>query len=189
MINSKKSFLSIIEIIEDKILANMAEVSGKAGREVAGRAANEATQNATQAVEKKVSEELARKQASGGSIEGKSPSKKDIKRAQLKRNKKNGRIREQEVEEELEAKGHEILGTQVSVKTQESRRVIDILIKDGKTGKARAIEVKSGGAKRSVIQIKKDNSMAEKGGTLIGKNAPKSDAYKETIKMDTEVIN
>lgn len=187
MINSKKSFLSIIEIIEDKILANMAEVSGKAGREVAGRAANEATQNATQAVEKKVSEELARKQASGGSIEGKSPSKKDIKRAQLKR-KKNGRIREQEVEEELEAKGHEILGTQVSVKTQESRRVIDILIKDGKTGKARAIEVKSGGAKRSVIQIK-DNSMAEKGGTLIGKSAPKSDAYKETIKIDAEVIN
>lgn len=93
------------------------------------------------------------------------------------------------MEKELEAKGHEILGTQVSVKTQESRRVIDILFKDGKTEKIRAIEVKSGGAKRSATQIKKDNSMAEKGGTLIGKNAPKSDVYKATMKIDTEVIN
>lgn len=167
----------------------MVETSGKAVRGRTGGAANEATQNAAQAVEKKASEELARKQASGASIKGKKPSKKDIKRAQLKRNQKNGKLREQEVEKELEAEGHEILGTQVSVKTQESRRVIDILIKDGKTGKTRAIEVKSGGATRSAIQIKKDNSMAEKGGTFIGKNAPKSDAYKETMKIDTEVIN
>lgn len=170
--------------------AKMAEASGKAAKEAADKAAKEAADKAAkEAAEKKAKEEAARKQALGGSIKKKKLSKKDIKRAQLKRNQKNGKLREQEVEKELEAEGHEILGTQVSVKTEESRRVIDILIKDGRTGKTQAVEVKSGGAKRSATQIKKDNSMAQKGGKLIGKNAPKGDEFKEKIKIDTEVIN
>ncbi|WP_409488024.1 hypothetical protein ACK1U3_19270 [Pseudomonas promysalinigenes] len=112
---------------------------------------------------------------------------KTKKRNQLKKNHKSGKRREKEVEKELADEGRVVIGTQVSAKTPLSRRVIDILIKNGKTGKIRAIEVKAGGAKRSTKQISKDDAMVKHGSELIGKNAPKGDEFKGTIKIPTEV--
>lgn len=114
---------------------------------------------------------------------------KAAKRAQLKRNQRDGKDREKQVEADLEREGHEVLGTQVSAKTQLSRRVIDILIKDNKTGQVRAVEVKAGGAKRSTAQVAKDNAMASDGAKLVGKNAPVESAYQGTMKINTEVIH
>ena len=73
-------------------------------------------------------------------------STKSNKAKQLKLNKKNGIRREIEVKNKLAQEGHEIVGTQVSVKTKHTRRVVDILIKDKDTKNIKAIEVKSGGA-------------------------------------------
>ena len=78
------------------------------------------------------------------------------------------------------------MGTQVSAKTPLTRRVIDILIKDKNTGKIRAVEVKSGGARRSATQKAKDKAMENKGAELIGKNAPKQPLPKN-IRIPTEV--
>jgi len=108
------------------------------------------------------------------------------KAEQLKKNKAQGKQRELEVKKELEAEGHEVLGSEVTIKTPETNRRVDHLIKDGKTGKIRAIEVKSGNAKRNKTQIDKDNAMESKGGEIIGKNAP--DKLKGmTKKIPTEV--
>lgn len=78
------------------------------------------------------------------------------------------------------------MGSQVSVKTPETRRVVDHLIKDGGTGEIKAIEVKSGNAVRSASQIAKDNAMENVGGEIIGKNAP-SDLLGKTMKIGTEI--
>ena len=111
---------------------------------------------------------------------------REAKRAQLKRNRRRGAQREREVEAELKQEGHEVMGTQVSAKTPLTRRVIDILIKDKNTGKIRAVEVKSGGARRSATQKAKDKAMENKGAELIGKNAPKQPLPKN-IRIPTEV--
>ncbi|MDF0607206.1 hypothetical protein HZU77_016440 [Neisseriaceae bacterium TC5R-5] len=108
------------------------------------------------------------------------------KKATLKKNKKNGAQREQEVKKELEDEGHTVLGEQVSIKTPKTRRIVDILVEDGKTKEVRAVEVKSGGAVRSKTQIEKDDAMEKLGGVLIGKNAP-ADLKNQTLKIPTEV--
>ncbi|WP_103866660.1 DUF4280 domain-containing protein [Aquimarina sp. I32.4] len=114
--------------------------------------------------------------------------KKNKKRAQLKKNKKDGARREREVKKELTNEGHEVIGSQVSVKTKHTRRVIDHVIKEKGTKKIKAIEVKNGNATRNKMQVKKDNSMSKDGGKIIGKNAPEN-LKDKTIKIDTEVRN
>jgi hypothetical protein len=111
---------------------------------------------------------------------------KNNKAKQLRLNQKNGTKREIEVKNELLKDGHEVVGSQVSVKTKHTRRVIDHLIKDKNTKELKAIEVKSGGAKRNPSQILKDDSMAKDGGKVIGKNAP-DNLRNKTIKIKTEV--
>ncbi len=114
--------------------------------------------------------------------------KKAVDKAKiLRQNKIRGVQREAEVAKELVDEGHEILGSQVSVKTSRSRRVIDHLIRDGKTDKIRAIEVKSGNAVRSTSQLLKDEAMYEEGGKIIGKNAPLS-LKGQRLKIETEVV-
>ncbi|WP_133512911.1 PAAR-like domain-containing protein [Candidatus Thiosymbion oneisti] len=124
------------------------------------------------------------KGADGGNIPGRTA--KDRKAEQLKKNKKQGKLREEEVRRELEEEGHEVLGSQVSVKTPESRRQIDHLIRDKNTGEIRAIEVKSGNATRNAGQIAKDAAMEKTGGKIIGKNAPK-ELKDRTLRIPTEV--
>ncbi len=113
---------------------------------------------------------------------------KTKKKQQLKKNNKIGKQRENEVKLELEMEGHTVIGSQVSVKTKYTRRIIDHLIKEKGSGDIKAIEVKSGGATRNKMQVKKDNSMELNGGKIIGKNAP-SDLKDKIIKIKTEVRN
>jgi hypothetical protein len=113
-------------------------------------------------------------------------SAKSKKAQTLKDNRKNGKRREDEVKKELEAEGHEVVGSQVTVKTPKTNRVIDHVIKEKGTGAHKAIEVKAGGAKRSRQQIEKDNAMEHQGGTFVGKNAPPH-LQGQTLKIKTEV--
>lgn len=127
-----------------------------------------------------------------GSAEGSDAARKqairEARKAQLKRNRRRGAQREREVEAQLKKEGHSVLGTQVSAKTPKTRRVIDILIRDKNSGQIRAIEVKSGGAKRSLRQLEKDDAMEKLGAQLIGKNAPK-ELLPKKLRIPTEVIN
>jgi RHS repeat-associated protein len=103
----------------------------------------------------------------------------------LAKNAAQGAAAEQLVKSQLTAEGRKILGEQVSVKTSEGRRVVDLLVRD-ESGKIKNVEVKSGNATRNPSQIAKDDAMANGGGTLVGKNAP-SELRGETMKMGTEV--
>jgi hypothetical protein len=76
----------------------------------------------------------------------------------------------------------------VTIKTPKTNRRVDHLIRDGKTGKLKAIEVKSGNAKRNKTQVSKDAAMESSGGKIIGKNAP-ADLKGTTVKIPTEVRN
>ena len=109
---------------------------------------------------------------------------KNNKRKTLKNNSRNGKKREIEVKQELINEGYEILGSQVSVKTTLTRRVIDHLVR--KNNEIKAIEVKHGKAQRTPMQIKKDDLLEIEGGEFIGKNAPDF-LKKEKIKIKTEV--
>ena len=104
----------------------------------------------------------------------------------LKKNIQNGLKRENEVKNELIKEGHNVKGSQVSVKTKHTRRIVDHLIEEKDTKKIKAIEVKSGNAKRTPSQVLKDESMVKDGGKIIGKNAPK-DLKNKTIKIETEI--
>ena len=107
---------------------------------------------------------------------------------QLKKNKAQGKQRELAVKKQLEAEGHEVLGSEVAIKTPKTNRRVDHLIRDRKTGKLKAIEVKSGNAKRNKTQVSKDDAMESNGGKIIGKNAP-ADLKGSTVKIPTEVRN
>ena len=91
----------------------------------------------------------------------------------LAENKKAGAEAEKLAKIDLEKEGNEILGSQVSVRTSEGIRRIDHLIRDS-SGNIKAVEVKSGNAKRNSSQIKKDTLMEIEGGVIIGKNAPEN---------------
>ncbi len=173
----------------------------KAGTGIAEQVGKQTAKEVGQEALERASKEAAEKAAKEGAEEGgeiaakevgtkvtKSPAQGSASADQLKKNKAQGKKREAEVKNELEAEGHEVLGSEVTIKTPESNRRVDHLIRDGKTGEIRAIEVKSGNATRSTSQIAKDNAMQGQGGTIIGKNAPDS-LQGQTIKIPTEVRN
>ncbi len=93
--------------------------------------------------------------------------------AQLAVNKTAGKAAEAKGEADLVAKGINVVGRQVSVRVNGSRRVIDLLI-EGKKGRLIAIEVKSGNAVKTAKQIADDKTLAAIGGKFVGKNAPQS---------------
>jgi len=95
-----------------------------------------------------------------------------------------GKVTEQAVEAELKAEGRDIAGKQVTVNTAEGPRRTDFLVREGSGVKA--VEAKSANARRTAQQVKKDQSMATKGGTIVGKNAPE-ELRNKTMKIDTEV--
>ena len=74
------------------------------------------------------------------------------KAAQLAKNKAVGTAAEVQAAKDLVSEGNTILGSQVSVRTAEGRRVIDHLVQDS-NGTIKAIEVKSGGAVRNASQL------------------------------------
>ena len=83
---------------------------------------------------------------------------------QRRQNKTNGKAAENLVHQKLLKNPNvTVLGTQVYVKTPSAGRgrYVDILIKNNKTGKIVAIEVKSGGAIRSKAQLAKDKIIAD----------------------------
>jgi RHS repeat-associated protein len=90
---------------------------------------------------------------------------------QLKANREQGKAAERRVGQELVDEGNEILGSQVTVRTSEGRRVPDHLILNP-SDEILAVEVKSGNGVRTEAQILKDGIMAKTGATIIGKNAP-----------------
>ena len=85
---------------------------------------------------------------------------------------------------DLASEGTPILGSQVQADTEHGTRVIDHLVND--SGKVKAVEVKTGGGTRSTSQLAKDKSMASKGATLKGKNAP-ANLKGKTMKIETVV--
>jgi len=104
--------------------------------------------------------------------------------AQIIKNAAVGRAGEAAVKDELIQEGKTILGSQVSAKTSQGRRVIDHLVQDGNG--VHAVEVKTGGATRTPSQVAKDKAMATQGAKLVGKNAPPS-LKDQVIKIVTEV--
>jgi hypothetical protein len=91
------------------------------------------------------------------------------KSSKLAVNAAKGAIGEAQVLVKFAADGVEVVGTEVSAKlASEGRRVIDILVK---VGDEVAVEVKTGGARRSATQIAKDAETLSNGATLVGKNA------------------
>lgn len=94
------------------------------------------------------------------------------KRTTLTANRAAGAAAEVRAARNLLANGHTILGSQVSVRTPQGRRVIDHLIRSPSGRIIAAIEVKSGHAVRGSAQLAKDKAMASQGGIVVGRNAP-----------------
>ena len=89
----------------------------------------------------------------------------------LAANQAAGKAAEARAATDLVAEGNKILGSQVSVRTSEGRRVVDHLIQTP-SGQIVACEVKCGSAVRNTSQLAKDGAMAAEGGVPVGKNAP-----------------
>ncbi len=94
------------------------------------------------------------------------------KRTTLAANRAAGAAAEVRAAQNLVSNGHTILGSQVSVRTPQGRRVIDHLIRSPSGKIIAAIEVKSGHAIRGAAQLAKDRAMASQGGIVVGRNAP-----------------
>ncbi len=117
-------------------------------------------------------------------------------KAQRKLNKKNGAAAEDLVYDKLLSNPDiKVLGRHVYIKTPGAGRgrYVDILAQNTKTGKLINVEVKSGGASRSSLQIAKDK-IINSGGGMFGKNAPVdmngiSLANSATTNMTTSVSN
>lgn len=112
--------------------------------------------------------------------------KRAAKRAILQANRKAGIRAEKMAEAALKKKGYKVLGSQVSVRTAKGIRRIDHLVKTPR-GKYLAVEVKSGNARRSKMQLAKDKLIRNQGGKFVGKKAPKY-LRGTTKKMRTVVI-
>jgi RHS repeat-associated protein len=82
-------------------------------------------------------------------------------------NKTAGEAAEQIVAKQLQVEGNTILGSHVGVRTSEGLRYIDHLIQTP-NGSIVAVEVKSGGAVRSLEQIVKDFALGKQGGVFTG---------------------
>lgn len=94
------------------------------------------------------------------------------KAARLRDNYASGKAVEAKAKPDIEAEGNKGIGSQVSVRTEVGRRVVDHLI-EKPNGEIVAVEVKSGTGRRSVNQVSKDNAMAVSG-TPVGRNAPET---------------
>jgi hypothetical protein len=94
-----------------------------------------------------------------------------LRASSLAANKATGLAGEARAGIDLVVEGNTILGSQVSVRTSEGRRIVDHLIQTP-SGQIVACEVKCGGAVRNASQLAKDEAMATTGGIVIGKNAP-----------------
>ncbi len=105
----------------------------------------------------------------------------------LAENRAAGKAAELKIACDLVNDGNTILGSQVSVKTSEGRRVIDHLVQTA-DGTIIAVEVKSGNAVRNASQKAKDAAMATEGGVVIGKNAPAA-LKGQNIIIETMEIN
>jgi RHS repeat-associated protein len=92
------------------------------------------------------------------------------KATRLRDNYASGKAVEAKAKPDIEAEGNKVIGSQVSVRTEAGRRVVDHLI-EKPNGEIVAVEVKSGTGRRSVNQVSKDNAMAVSG-TPVGRNAP-----------------
>ena len=80
--------------------------------------------------------------------------------SQRKKNRINGEKAEQLTLRKLQRNPSiEVLGMKVTIETPHGIRYVDILIKNRLSGKIIAVEVKSGNAKRSSKQIKKDKAI------------------------------
>ncbi|MGH2342906.1 RHS repeat-associated core domain-containing protein [Segnochrobactraceae bacterium EtOH-i3] len=93
-------------------------------------------------------------------------SKNDSRSNNISKNRENGKLAEIKAVEDINNEGHDILGVQVGVKTDQGLRVVDVLYEDKLTGEYVAAEVKSGGASRSKAQKAKDLEIETKGGAL-----------------------
>jgi hypothetical protein len=86
-------------------------------------------------------------------------------------NRARGLAAEAQVARQITAEGGTILGSHVGARTSQGLRVIDHLVQQA-DGTMVAVEVKSGGAVRTTLQLAKDEEMATQGATLVGRNAP-----------------
>lgn len=91
------------------------------------------------------------------------------KRATLKANAAAGKAAEIRAKRELEGEGNRILASQVTIQTSAGPRRVDHLIRTP-SGKIVAVEVKSGGGKRTAQQLLKDKVLAREGGKIVGAN-------------------
>ena len=71
----------------------------------------------------------------------------------------------------------------MGIKTSFGRRQADFLAE--KEGKQVLVEVKSGKGRRTKAQKAKDKEIAEKGGTLVGKNVPRGKKEGDIIQKKT----
>jgi hypothetical protein len=107
-----------------------------------------------------------------------------LKDASVLANRTKGLAGELKTGEELLKEGKTILGAHVGIQTEKGLRVADHLAQDGK--KILNVETKVGKAARSASQVAKDESMASKGGKIVGKNAP-PELRGQTVKIGTNV--
>jgi RHS repeat-associated protein len=106
--------------------------------------------------------------------------------SQIAKNAAQGAEGEAKVASELIAEGKTILGSHVGVQTGKGLRVVDHLVQDG--DEIYAVEVKTGNATRNASQVAKDTLMEQKGGKIVGKNAPEH-LRGQTVKLKTVVRN
>ncbi len=87
--------------------------------------------------------------------------------AQLQKNKVAGKAAEAAARAWFNAKGIKIVAEQAHVITSKGRRVVDFIVRVN--GKLLAYEIKSGNARRTLLQGLKDEALALGGGTWQGK--------------------
>ncbi len=85
-------------------------------------------------------------------------------------NRAAGLAAEELVARQLPNEGFEVLGRHVSAQTPLGRRVFDMLARRGR--QLFNIEVKSGSAERTLLQVAKDKLIEAGAGTLVGQNVP-----------------
>jgi hypothetical protein len=101
-------------------------------------------------------------------------------------NRAKGIAAEAKAAGELVQEGRQIIGSQVGVQTSQGLRKVDHMTKT--EGKIVGVEVKAGQATRNAKQLSKDAEIAEKGGKVVGKNAP-ANLRGRKVKFPTEERN
>lgn len=102
--------------------------------------------------------------------------------AQLKKNAEVGRRAEKVAQEQLVKDGYEILGTQVTFKTELGTRRVDILAK-GPDSKIYAVEVKANNASKPAIQQQKDDLIQQGAATMTSRKPGVQDVKGEQIQL------